>query len=66
MWHQYRVDLYPHVPGLLSGILDEFGHEQEFPSAFRKTRVPISPRASSELFAKSSGWKPKVFREEEL
>jgi hypothetical protein len=44
MGHQYLVELYPHVPGLLSGILDEFGHEQEFPSAFRKTRGAYLPK----------------------
>ena len=21
MWHRYRVELYPHYPGLLSGII---------------------------------------------
>jgi hypothetical protein len=36
MWHQYRVELYPHAPGLLSGIRDQYGHELEFPSAFRQ------------------------------
>ncbi len=38
MWHVYRVELYPHAPGMLSGIRDEFGHELEFPSAFRRSR----------------------------
>ncbi len=38
MWHRYRVELYPHVPGLLSGIRDEHGHELEFPAAFRRSR----------------------------
>jgi hypothetical protein len=40
MWHRYRVELYPHVPGLGkgSGILDIHGHELEFPSAFRQCR----------------------------
>ena len=38
MWHQYRVELYPHAPGLMSGILDEFGNELEFPAGFRKSR----------------------------
>lgn len=33
MWHRYRVELYPHVPGLGvgSGIRDKHGHEVEFP-----------------------------------
>jgi len=34
MWHQYRVELYPHV-GQLSGIRDQHGNELTFPSAFR-------------------------------
>jgi hypothetical protein len=40
MWHQYRVELYPHVPGLGigCGIFDKFGNELEFPSAFRQSR----------------------------
>ncbi|MCA9291774.1 MAG: hypothetical protein KDA25_11650 [Phycisphaerales bacterium] len=38
MWHQYRVELYPHVPGLPSGIRDRHGNELEFPSAFRQSR----------------------------
>jgi hypothetical protein len=37
MWHVYRVELYPHY-GQLCGIRDEFGHEVEFPSAFRRSR----------------------------
>ena len=37
MWHQYRVELYPHV-GQLSGIRDAHGNELEFPSAFRLSR----------------------------
>jgi hypothetical protein len=36
MWHKYRVELYPHVPGLGvgSGIRDRHGNELEFPAAF--------------------------------
>lgn len=46
MWHEYRVELYPHVPGLGigSGILDKYGHELEFPSAFRQCRRDGKPR----------------------
>jgi hypothetical protein len=43
MWHQYRVELYPHV-GQLSGIRDRYGHELEFPSAFRQSRRDGKPR----------------------
>jgi hypothetical protein len=38
MWHRYRVELYPHFPGLLSGIHDAFGNELQFPAAFRQQR----------------------------
>lgn len=37
MWHNHRVELYPHF-GQLCGIKDEFGNDQQFPAAFRKTR----------------------------
>ncbi|MDQ0215910.1 hypothetical protein J2S13_002330 [Oikeobacillus pervagus] len=43
MWHRYRVELYPHF-GQPSGILDEHGHEQQFPAAFRKTRDSFLPK----------------------
>lgn len=38
MWHEYRVELYPHYSGMLCGIRDQHGNEMEFPAAFRKTR----------------------------
>ena len=44
MWHAYRVELYPHVPGWPSGICDERGFELEFPSAFRQTRHDYRPK----------------------
>jgi hypothetical protein len=46
MWHRYRVELYPHVPGLGQGvgIFDKFGHELEFPAAFRQSRRDGKPR----------------------
>jgi hypothetical protein len=44
MWHQYRVELYPHFRGLLSGIRDEYGNELDFPSAFRRSRRDGKPR----------------------
>jgi hypothetical protein len=43
MWHEYRVELYPHY-GQLSGIRDKFGNELEFPSAFRTSRRDGKPR----------------------
>jgi hypothetical protein len=43
MWHQYRVELYPHY-GQFSGIHDKFGNELEFPSAFRLSRRNGQPR----------------------
>ncbi len=44
MWHHYRVELYPHFSGMLSGIRDEYGNELEFPSAFRRSRRDGRPR----------------------
>ena len=46
MWHRYRVELYPHVPGLgiSCGIFDRHGNELEFPSAFRQSRRDGNPR----------------------
>lgn len=38
MWHRYRVELYPHCINMFSGIRDEFGNNQTFPAAFRKSR----------------------------
>jgi hypothetical protein len=48
MWHQYRVELYPHYAvgaGFnLTGIKDEFGNDQPFPAAFRKSRTANRPK----------------------
>jgi hypothetical protein len=51
MWHQYRVELYPHVPGLGigCGIFDKYGNELEFPSAFRQCRRNGKPRGIVKL-----------------
>jgi hypothetical protein len=51
MWHKYRVELYPHVPGIgmRSGILDKHGNELEFPSAFRQSRRDGTPRGIVKL-----------------
>ena len=43
MWHIYRVELYPHF-GQASGITDEFGHQLQFPSAFRLSRREHKPK----------------------
>ena len=49
MWHVYRVELYPHFSGLCSGILDRYGNELEFPSAFRQSRRDGRPRGIVKL-----------------
>ncbi len=54
MWHRYRVELYPHFPGLLTGIHDQFGNELEFPSAFRLSRNAFTPKGIVRI-AKRSG-----------
>jgi hypothetical protein len=51
MWHQYRVELYPHV-GQPSGIRDRFGNELEFPSAFRLSRRDGRPRGIVKIGAR--------------
>jgi hypothetical protein len=48
MWHQYRVELYPHY-GQPSGIVDEFGNQLEFPSAFRRSRRNGTPKGIVKL-----------------
>ena len=49
MWHVYRVELYPHVAGLRSGVRDEHGNELEFPAAFRRSRRDGRPRGIVKL-----------------
>jgi hypothetical protein len=44
MWHRYRVELYPHFPGMGCGIRDKYGNELEFPAAFRQSRRDGKPR----------------------
>ena len=41
IWHRYRVELYPHAPGLGigDGIRDKYGHELEFPRRFAGART---------------------------
>jgi hypothetical protein len=48
MWHQYRVELYPHF-GQPCGIRDRYGNELEFPSAFRLSRRTGEPRGIVKL-----------------
>lgn len=43
MWHQYRIELYLHV-GQPTGIVDQFGNNLQFPSAFRLRRSTYSPK----------------------
>ena len=43
LWHQYRVELYPHY-GQLAGIPDEHGNQLQFPAAFRKSRIDHRPK----------------------
>lgn len=51
MWHQYRVELYPHY-GQPSGIRDKHGNELEFPAAFRQSRRDGKPRGIIKIGAK--------------
>jgi hypothetical protein len=43
MWHQYRVELYPHC-GQVCGIKDANGNDQMFPAAFRTCRRNSRPK----------------------
>jgi hypothetical protein len=43
MWLVYRVEFYPHF-GQRSGIKDKYGHDLEFPSAFRQSRRDGNPK----------------------
>lgn len=53
MWHTYRVELYPHCINMWSGIRDEFGNNQEFPAAFRKSKRQHRPKGIIKLEAAS-------------
>lgn len=50
MWHHYRVELWPHF-GQSSGIVDQYGHELDFPAAFRKSRDNNQPRGIVKIVA---------------
>ncbi len=54
MWHRYRVELYPHTIGQLSGIRDEFGVELQFPSAFRQVRRTFKRKGIVQLVPESN------------
>jgi len=43
MWHQYRVELYPHC-GQVCGIKDAAGNDLMFPAAFRTCRGNGRPK----------------------
>lgn len=48
MWHQYRVELYPHY-NQPSGIKDQHGNDLEFPAAFRQRRADNRPKGIIKL-----------------
>jgi hypothetical protein len=56
MWFAYRVELYPHF-GQPAGITDQFGHQLQFPSAFRLSRRAHAPKGIIRL-VKPQGGKP--------
>ena len=43
MWFAYRVEFYPYY-GQLSGLVDQYGHPLQFPSAFRLSRRAYTPK----------------------
>jgi hypothetical protein len=43
MWHQYRVELYPHLPGLVA-MKDQHGNPLQFPAVFRLQRDTGQPK----------------------
>jgi|SRR5581483_6499614 len=55
MWHRYRVELYPHYPGLPSGIRDQYGNMLPFPAAFRLTRGSYKPKGIVKILKKALG-----------
>jgi hypothetical protein len=44
MWMRYKIELYPHIEGLFSGIKDAQGNNLMFPSAFRQSRRNYIPK----------------------
>jgi hypothetical protein len=41
---RYKVELYPHIEGMFSGIRDQYGNNLQFPSAFRQSRRNFIPK----------------------
>jgi len=62
MWHKYRVELYPHTVGQLSGLKDRFGNDLQFPSAFRQTRR-FQPKGIVQLIKESVIFPPSSEQE---
>jgi len=50
VWFIYRVEVYPHF-GQPSGIVDQFGHMLQFPSAFRLSRRASIPKGIVRIIA---------------
>jgi hypothetical protein len=59
MWHSYRVELYPHWPGLGAGF-DAHGHALEFPSFFRQCRANGRPKGIVQVVGESGASRPVV------
>lgn len=50
VWFIYRVEVYPHF-GQPSGIVDQFGHMLQFPSAFQLSRRASIPKGIVRIIA---------------
>jgi hypothetical protein len=57
MWHVYRVELYPHHPGLVAGH-DVHGNALEYPAWFRQRRSDGLPKGIVKLIRPSVGSRP--------
>ncbi len=51
MWHQYRVELYPHtnLPRFGSRVKDSHGNELSFPSLFHQQRDSELPKGNVQI-----------------
>lgn len=56
MWHNYKVELFPHFPGFPCGIDDITGYPLEFPAAFRQSRN-FDPKGIVKLVNKTGVFK---------